>query len=160
MDSRGLLRGAGCGSIEVTVSGKAMVTTCFFWACAGRQAPAAAAATTPLPVVLRNARRLTPMIGLLPGASAPPVTALVPMAPYRAGLWRGPVYPMDARPRDTMAVDTWPLRRVGGTPPRHEIHITTQRCAGRRPVPPRSTLAVGRRTVWPSAATTVSGRAA
>ena len=77
IDSRGRFRDPGSGSIEVTVSGKAMVTTCFFWACAGRHAPAAVTATTPLPVVLRNARRLTRMIGLLPGSSAPSVTALV-----------------------------------------------------------------------------------
>ena len=77
IDSRGRFRDPGRGSIEVTVSGKAMVTTCFLWACAGRRAPAAATATTPLPVVLRNVRRLTRMIGVLPGSSAPSVTALV-----------------------------------------------------------------------------------
>ena len=64
IDSRGLLRGAGCGSMEVTVSGKAMVTTCFFCAWAGvARAPVARAAAPP--VARRNVRRVIRM-GLPP----------------------------------------------------------------------------------------------
>jgi hypothetical protein len=83
IDSRGLFRGAGWGSMEVTVSGKAIVTTCFFWAWADRGIPAVARVAAPTPVVLRNARRLTRMVGLLPGSSAPSVTGVDRSASHR-----------------------------------------------------------------------------
>src|SRR3990172_10139289 len=63
IDSRGLLGGTGWGSNEVSVSGKAMVTACFFWAKARRSHPTLVRpAAAPAPVVRRNVRRLIRMV--------------------------------------------------------------------------------------------------